>query len=207
MVGVYRIIPTMPSTILSLEQISEAVTILKRGGVIAFPTETVYGLGCDPRNAEAVRRIFEIKGRDWSKPLLLVAASIAQVQEVAIMNAHVEKLAEMFWPGPLTLILPLKEPTPLVSGVAVNGEVAIRISSSEVVKSLTSQFKFPIVATSANRSGEAECISAEAVRRALPDIDAVVDGGSLALGKPSTVARVDENGAIEVIRRGAIDLE
>lgn len=191
----------------SSQRYASALLALRSGGVIAFPTETVYGLGCDPRNREAVERIFHLKGRSYHKPLLLVASSFSQVQRVAVLRGNALKLANAHWPGPLTLILPVRQPTELVSGVAVNDFVSIRVSSSPVVRALARSFGFPIVATSANRSGMSEARSVRDVEDAFGDeVDAIVDGGTLSESLPSTVARVLDDGSVEVIRDGVIKL-
>ncbi len=179
--------------------------VLRENGVIAFPTETTYGLGCDPRNRRGVRRIFKIKGRDPRKPLLLVAGSWAQVERVAILSAFARRVARRHWPGALTLVLPARPRARLVPGVVVNGEVAIRLSSSPIVRALTRRFGFPIVATSANRSGEVEARSVRAVRTIFGDaLDLIVDGGTLPKRKPSTVARAERDGTVTILRQGAI---
>lgn len=190
----------------SRQDIAQAIAALCRGGVIAFPTETTYGLGCDPRNNGAIERIFRIKARDKHKPLLLVAGSWEQVEMVATLSSSAQTLAECYWPGPLTLILPLRSEAGLVEGVALNNEVSIRFSSSEIVQYLTNGFGFPIVATSANLAGQPDSRSLNEVRAYNLDVDYIIDGGRLPDSKPSTVARVKEGGEIEVIREGAIFL-
>ena len=187
------------------EEIAHAVKALCDGGVIAFPTETIYGLGCDPRNAKAVRRIFRLKARDPKKPLLLVASSIAHVRRIATLRGKALRLARQYWPGPLTLVLPVKESNPLVRGIALQGTVAVRISSSSLVQELTKKFGFPLVATSANRSGATESRSLDDVKRNFDDkLDAMIDGGILPLRKASTMLRVREDGSCELIREGAV---
>ena len=139
--------------------IKSAVAVLKRGGVIAYPTETAYGLGCDPRKAKAVAKIFRIKGRGKNKPLLLVAASVAQVRRLVRLPTTNYQLLTKYWPGPLTLVLPVKKGAwhaPLHKSIAPHGEIAIRFSSSPFVQELCRAYGFPIVSTSANRSGEPE---------------------------------------------------
>lgn len=181
-------------------ELREAVAVLKKGGVIAYPTETVYGLGCDPRDPSARRRIYDLKGRDQKNPLLLVAASIAQVRKVARLDGKALKLAKAYWPGPLTLVLPAR----------TIGTIAIRVSSSPTVQKLCRAFGYPIISTSANRSGEPECRSGRAVKKIFagqhlaPDF--VLDEGRLPRRKTSTVAQVDKLGRIEVLREGAIKL-
>lgn len=188
--------------------IRDACRVLRAGGVIAYPTETVYGLGCDPRDEKAVARIFRMKGREKRKPLLLVASSFAQVRRVAIVRGPALRLAKRHWPGPLTLVLPVRRGARLARAVVRDGNVAIRVSSSPVVRAIAHRFGFPIVSTSANRSGELECRSGRAVRRLFERMrqgpDVIVDGGTLPRRKPSTVARVAQDGTVEVLRRGAV---
>lgn len=186
------------------KSVQEAVSLLQKGGIIVFPTETTYGLGCDPRNAEAVERIFAIKGRDWKKPLLLVAGSWVQVEEVVRLSPEARAFARQYWPGPLTLVLPKREDAALAPGVVMNEEVSIRYSSSEVVRRLTEAFGFPIIATSANLSGQPDNRSAQAVQETGLAVDYIFDGGDLPFSKPSTLARVQVDGTIKVIREGAI---
>ena len=188
--------------------IRAAVRVLRRGGVIAFPTETTYGLGCDPRNAKAVRRIYAIKGREKGKPLLLVASSQAQASRVGDLSGVPVFISRKHWPGPLTFVVPAKVSAKLAKEIAPKKEVAVRVSSSDVVQALTSSYGFPIVATSANRSGEPDCRSGRAVSRAFEDSsdkpDLVLDFGALPRRKPSTLARVKASGEIEVLRQGSV---
>jgi len=187
--------------------IAHAAGVLKNGGVIAYPTETAYGLGCDPRNRHAVQEIYRLKGRDRSKPLLLVASSLDQVKRVARIDGQVLRMAKKYWPGPLTLILPLKKPSVLVPGIAAHGEVAIRVSSSPIVQMLTRTFGFPIVSTSANKSGQPEARSARSIREIFgAKIHFLLDGGALPKRKLSTVARVKPDGSIEIVRAGAVNV-
>ena len=198
--------------------IRAAVRVLRRGGVIAFPTETTYGLGCDPRNAKAVRRIYAIKGREKGKPLLLVASSMAQASRVGDLRDVPSAVTKAHWPGPLTLVVPAKVSAKLAKEIAPKKEVAVRVSSSEIVQALTSSFGFPIVATSANRSGEPDCRSGRAVVRAFEDSperspagssdtpDLILDLGSLPRRKPSTLARFMKSGQVEVLRQGSVRL-
>jgi len=189
----------------------EAALVLARGGVVALPTETTYGLSCDPRNAMSLRRIYRMKGRSSTKSCILVAASIAQVRKVAVLRGASLRLAQTYWPGPLTLILPLSPESASLPGIIFQtGEIAIRVSSSLVVQKLCRQFGFPIVSTSANLSGESECRSADEIQkvfarqRLMPDL--ILDGGLLTRRKPSTIARVRADGSIEILRQGAVRL-
>lgn len=193
--------------------VQAAVSVLKRGGVIAYPTETTYGLGCDPRNAKAIARIYRFKGREKKKPFLLVAASISQVKLVAKIerlrkDSPIIRIMATYWPGPLTLVLPAR--TGLDKSVVPQKEVAVRVSSSRLVRRIAEAFGFPIVSTSANKTGEPDARSGQAVRKMFsgtgPRPDLVLDIGSLPRRKPSTVARVGDDGSVEILRRGAIRL-
>ena len=179
-----------------------AVSILKQGGVIAYPTETVYGLGCDPRNAKALARIFRIKGREKGKPVLLAASSVAQAKCVAEIRGTARSLAEKFWPGPLTLILPA------VEKIMGRKDIAIRVSSDSMVQELCRRFRFPIVSTSANHSGETAARSAKTIiemfgrERVAPDL--LIDAGTLPKRAASTIVRIADDGKIDMVRAGAI---
>lgn len=193
--------------------VKAAVSVLRRGGVIAYPTETTYGLGCDPRNAQAVARIYRIKGREKKKPFLLVAADAKQAGRVADAGARrgifLQDAVKRHWPGPLTLVLPARGG--LAKDVAPRGEVAIRASSSAFVQAVCRAFGFPVVSTSANRSGEPDARSGRAVvkmfagARYRPDL--LLDSGSLPRRRPSTVARISEEGEVEILRQGEVRLD
>ena len=178
-----------------------AVSVLKDGGVIAYPTETVYGLGCDPRKMAAIERIRRIKKRARGKPFLFVAASLAQVKKVARLDGLAAQLAAQYWPGPLVLVLP---------SLSSSEEIAIRVSSSEFVRALTNAFRFPIISTSANHSDELEARSGMAVanifqhQKDQPDL--IIDAGALPRRKTSTIARITKDGEIEICRQGSIRL-
>jgi L-threonylcarbamoyladenylate synthase len=190
--------------------ISEAVRVLKRGGVIALPTETTYGLACDPRNAKAVAKIFKIKGRNERKPLQLIASTFRQVEQLAALTQSERRLAKAHWPGPLTLLVRLKTGQKFPSRVNPKRIIGIRVTSSTLTRKLIQAYGYPIAATSANRSGSSPAFSKRGVERAFlksvhrPDF--ILDGRALPRRKPSTVVRVKKDGVIEVLRRGSIRL-
>jgi L-threonylcarbamoyladenylate synthase len=197
--------------------VKAAVSVLRRGGVIAYPTETTYGLGCDPRNAKAIAGIFSIKGRDRKKPFLLVAADVKQVKSVAhLVGANIRSplhdIIRRHWPGPLTLVLPVRVGAihELSPPIRPNREIAIRVSSDGFVQAVCRAYGSPIVSTSANRSGEPDCRSGRAVRRIFAGTgkkpDLLIDAGVLPRRKPSTVARVKPDGTVEILRQGAVRL-
>lgn len=187
---------------------ARALRVLQEGGVIAYPTETVYGLGCDPRNEEAVKRIFRIKKREAGKPVLVVAGSLAQVRKIVRLEGKSLVLAKQFWPGALTLVLPVLPGVVLAKRVVLRGEVAIRFSASSTVQTLTRRYGFPIVSTSANLSGESACVSATEIERVFSSRkyapDFVFDGGRLPKRNASTIVRVSTRGEVEILRQGAV---
>ncbi|MEK7189103.1 MAG: L-threonylcarbamoyladenylate synthase [Patescibacteria group bacterium] len=194
---------------------TSAVSILKAGGVIVYPTDTAYAIGCDATNADAVKKVFEIKGRVESKTLPLIAGSIAVVREWAELSGKADELAQQHWPGPLTLVLPARQ-TPrqargdgLSPSVVKDGCIAVRVPDNETARALSEQLGAPLVSTSANKAGEPSCYSVEAAKQSLGDafksIDCVVDEGDLPEKRVSTFAKVWNN-EVTIIRKGAIEL-
>jgi L-threonylcarbamoyladenylate synthase len=169
--------------------IEAAARCLKAGGLAAFPTETVYGLGADAANGEAVARLYAAKGRPAFNPLIAHVASLSAARALATFDAAAEKLALAFWPGPLTLVLP-KGPGCAVSDLALAGldSVAIRVPAHPVALALLKAFGGPVVAPSANRSGHVSPTNASHVVSDLRGrIDLVLDGGPCAVGVESTI--------------------
>ena len=196
----------------------EAVSVLQKGGIIVYPTDTAYALGCDATNESAVEKIFEIKGREPSKTLPLIAGSVAMVKEWVELSGRAEELAEKHWPGPLTLVLPAKKQEQtlkqvqgdgLARSVVKDGWVAIRVPDSKIAQELSKALGAPLVSTSANRAGELNCYSVDAVKESLGDafkaVDCVINEGQLPEKEVSTIAKVWDN-EVTVIRKGAIEL-
>jgi L-threonylcarbamoyladenylate synthase len=166
--------------------IREAVEMIRGGLVVAYPTDTLYGLAVDPRNAAAVTRLFALKGRAETSALTLIAADLSHVRAAGEMTPDAERLAARWWPGPLTIVV--RASGILARETLAGGHtVGIRIPDHAVAIALARDAGFPITATSANRSGEAAASSADAVAAALPDVDAVVDAGPVRGGAPSTI--------------------
>jgi L-threonylcarbamoyladenylate synthase len=169
-------------------EIQRAVEILRSGGLVAFATETVYGLGADATNAQAVGRIFSIKGRPSSNPLIVHVADVSVARRyVADWPESAERLARAIWPGPLTLVLPKGEQIvpEVTAGLAT---VAIRCPDHLIALELLRQFDGPIAAPSANRSNRISPTTADHVRRELGDkVDLILDGGPCRVGIESTV--------------------
>jgi L-threonylcarbamoyladenylate synthase len=195
------------ATVLSTDAkaLRDAAGLLRDGRVIAYPTDTLYGLAVDPRNAVAVRRLFELKGRQESSALTLIAADMAQAAEAGDFNALAHHLAAAWWPGPLTIVVAAK---PLLAREALAGgeTVGIRVPDHPIAQALAREFGFCITATSANRSGAHAAITAPEVIATLPAIDAVVDGGAVTGGAPSTLVSV-RGGRPTLLREGVVAWE
>lgn len=187
----------------SSEELGPALAALHEGGIVAFPTDTVYGLGCDAENFKAVRAIYDAKGREKDKPLVLFVSEAREAFALGEENEAAKRLAERFWPGPLTLVLKAKRncPRPVA---AQDGTVAIRIPDHEVPRALVKAFGKPLATTSANRSGKPESTEPARVFALFNgEIDVLLDGGKLRKALPSTVVAVSE-GEVRVLRRGRI---
>lgn len=185
-------------------QIKKGVAILKKGGVIAFPTDTVYGLGAGIFSESAVKRLFHIKGRPYDMALPVLVEDVAQMKQISTkLPALACRLVERFLPGALTLILPKSEEVPdIVTG---GGEtVAVRIPDHSIPIALIKGLGEPIIGTSANRSGEKSSTTALEVKASLGDsIDFIIDGGKSPGAKESTI--VDFSGdKPKLVREGAI---
>ena len=171
------------------QSIEAAAACLAAGGLVAFPTETVYGLGADARHGEAVARLYAAKGRPSFNPLIAHVADAEAARRLARFDAAAEKLAAAFWPGPLTLVLP-KRPDCGVADLALAGldSVAVRVPAHPVAHALLAAFNGPVVAPSANRSGHLSPTSAAHVLADLRGrIDMVIDAGPCAVGVESTI--------------------
>ena len=192
-------------------EIEAAIQILKSGGVIAIPTETVYGLACDPRSVGAVKKIFAIKGRDDGKALQMIASGMDQVNKIADLNPAEKKIAKKYWPGPLTLLVKLKKDVKLAPQVNPKKIIGIRVTSSQIAQEIVKGFGYPIAATSANRSGSTPAVSGRGVKAAFKNLesspDYILDIGAIPKNKPTTVASVTEQGKITILRQGGIILD
>lgn len=182
-----------------------AAEILRRGGVVAFPTETSYGLAADAADPGAVKKIYRIKGREKGKPLPLIAASFAQAARYVVLHGLALRIAKKYWPGPVTIVAPLKDPA-LAKALGVR-EAAIRVPASSIARSLAKKVGRPITSTSANLSGAPVAFSGEEViavfsqRRSRPDL--LLDAGKLRRRPPSTIIRI-EGTDIMTLRQGAV---
>lgn len=187
-----------------MKAIRTAAEAIRRGELVIFPTETVYGLAADALNADAVRRVYEAKGRTDKQPLPVQVASLADVGKAAeFLPEHARPLAEKYWPGPLTLVLTKSAALP---SVVTSGKetVGVRVPDHPVALALVKEVGSPIVATSANASGEPPATNAmDAVRGVGARASVVLDGGESRFGVASTVVDVSVSPA-RIVRQGSI---
>ena len=196
---VIRVDPATPDR----AALGDDALVLARGGVIAFPTETFYGLGARALDGMAIRRIFELKGRPETKPVLLLVDSIAMAEAVGEVGARARVLMADHWPGALTLVLRARPGLPEEVS-AGTGTVGVRLSPHPVALGLVHALASPVTAPSANPSGREPPTTASAVLRYFPDaIDLVLDGGATAGGEPSTVLDTTVDPP-RVLRQGAV---
>jgi len=187
--------------------IGEAARCLAAGGLVAFPTETVYGLGADAGNGRAIARLYEAKGRPAFNPLIAHVADAAAARRLARFGAEAAQLAETFWPGPLTLVLPKSAGCP-VAELATAGldTIAMRVPDHPVAQKILAAFGKPIVAPSANRSGHVSPTTAAHVLADLRGrVDLIIDGGSTPVGLESTIVACV--GAPILLRPGGLPRE
>jgi len=186
------------------EALANACAVLRAGGVVAFPTETYYGLAVDPFNQAALSRLFALKGRSPDKPVLLIIDNPSQLASlVTEIPPSFPILMEKFWPGPLTLVFPGAATLPeMLTGF--RGTIGVRVSSHPVARQLVRAFGRPITATSANFSGQSAAVAASGVLAQLgPEVDVVLDGGKTPGGLGSTLLGYQE-GKVCLLRVGVI---
>lgn len=187
----------------SAERLARAVKVVRQGGVVAFPTETYYGLAVDPFNRGAVERLFSLKQRPKAKPLLLLIDDQLQLGMLARSIPELYAPLMHFWPGPLTLVFPALSTVP-ESVTGGTGTVAARISSHSLACQFVHSVGHPLTGTSANLSGSPPCVSADEVRKVFASrIDYVLDGGQTPGGKGSTLVGI-KRGQLVLLREGVI---
>ncbi|MBW1689553.1 MAG: threonylcarbamoyl-AMP synthase [Deltaproteobacteria bacterium] len=191
----------------SRKDLQRAISIIEEGGIVAFPTESFYGLGVDATNSSAIERLFLVKKRDPGLPLLILISSIHELSKyTASIPVGALKLARRFWPGGLTMILQSSQALPSVL-TAGTGKIGIRISSHPVAHALTRALNHPVTGTSANISGRPPCIRADQVVECLGEqVDLILDGGITEGARPSTLLDVTTNPPL-LIREGIIKAE
>lgn len=184
--------------------IQKAAQIINKGGIVIFPTDTVYGIGCDPYNQKAVLSLYKIKKREKTKPLPVIGYSKKELEKIAEFNDKAEKIAEMFWPGAITLILKVKDEN-IKKSLGLGKKIAVRVPNNQCALSLLKECKL-LVATSANISGTTSLTDPNDCKRDLNGYDLLVDGGILADNGESTIVEIDEN-KLRVVRSGSVSEE
>ncbi|MFK4004724.1 L-threonylcarbamoyladenylate synthase [Qipengyuania sp. NPDC077563] len=189
--------------------LARAAEILAAGGLVAVPTETVYGLAARADDDGAVGRIYAAKGRPSYNPLIVHVSSMEMARQLAEFSPNAEGIAAQHWPGPLTLVLPAKNSAKLASSVTAGLDtIAIRMPAHPVIRALIEMSGFPLAAPSANRSGFISPTSATHVLATLDGrIDAVIDGGACKSGVESTIIAVRPDGAFDQLRPGPISFD
>lgn len=192
--------PNRPQT----EVVQQAVDALRQGGLVAFPTDTLYALGADALAADAIERVLTVKGRHRGKPLSILVPSVEAIVALGVsLGDGVRDLMQAFWPGPLTVVVkaPGRLPATLT---AATGTIGLRIPGGVVAQSILAAFGGPIIGSSANKAGGADPADAKTVQRAVGgQIDLILDGGRVALGVPSTVIDCSVEPA-RLLREGAV---
>ena len=184
--------------------IQKAAQIINKGGIVIFPTDTVYGIGCDPYNQKAVLSLYKIKKREKTKPLPVIGYSKKELEKIAEFNDKAEKIAEMFWPGAITLILKVKDEN-IKKSLGLGKKIAVRVPNNQCVLSLLKECKL-LVATSANISGTTSLTDPNDCKRDLNGYDLLIDGGILSDNGESTIVEIDEN-KLRVLRSGSVSEE
>ena len=185
--------------------VEEAVRVLRAGGIVAYPTETFYGLAVDARSRAACGRLFELKGRPEDKAFPCIVSGVPQLEETAQrLGSAARLLAETFWPGPLTLVVEAGAP---LAASAPDGGIAVRASGLRLARDLAQGLGAPVTSTSANRSGAPPATTAEEAISAFgPGLDLVLDGGPCPGGLPSTIVDVRKTPP-RLVREGRVAFE
>ena len=180
--------------------INQVLESYKKGEIIGFPTDTVYGIGCDPFNKNSISKIFDLKNRSDEKKFPILGYSKEDFEKIVQFNSKADKISERFWPGQVTMLLPIREE--INDRIENNGKLAVRVPNNECLLSILKQCKL-IVGTSANISGEESIIDSHDYIMKLPEIDVLVDGGKINSSGESTIIDFVDDG-LKIIREGTI---
>jgi len=184
--------------------INIAYESIKKGGVVVFPTDTVYGIGCDPYNKDAINKIYKIKGREATKQLPILGYSKKEIKEIAYFDENSEKISDKFWPGPLTLILKVKDKK-IEESLGLQGKIAVRVPSHPCIQSLLEKCKL-LVGTSANFSGQPSFNDSRGIIGKFAGYDVLLDGEKIVDSGESTIVEFEGN-KLKVVRQGKIKSE
>jgi len=183
------------------EGIEKASQIISQGGIVIFPTDTVYGIGCNPYNKESVEKIYKIKSRDIMKSLPVLTYSIETAEKIVEFDQFTKKIVKKFWPGPLTVILKVTDKK-IKESLNLENKIAIRVPDHKCTLELLKKCNF-LVGTSANISGDLPHTDPEKCLKNLKNYDIFVDGGIITSKGESTIIEI-ENGQIKIIREGSL---
>ena len=184
--------------------IKTAYDSIKKGGIVVFPTDTVYGIGCDPYNKVAINKIYKIKGRDKTKQLPVLAYSKKEIKDIADFDKNSEKFADKFWPGPLTLILKVKDKK-IQESLGLEEKIAVRVPNHPCVLALLKECKL-LVGTSANFSGQSSFNDSKGIIGKFTGYDILLDGGKIIDFGESTIIQFEGN-ELKIVREGKIKSE
>ena len=192
---------------LDYEELKIPAKIIKEGGIVIFPTETVYGIGSNGLNKEAIKKLYEVKQRPLNKPISLLVSNIEMVNQVAKNISKLEyKIMQNFFPGPLTIILEKKDIVPDILTANTN-TIGIRMPSGEIARKLIEYAGIPIATPSANISGKPSGTNIKDIQKDFEGkVDYFIDNGESKLGIPSTIIRVINN-EVHILRQGSISME
>ena len=186
------------------EGIKKTSQIIEKGGIAVFPTDTVYGIGCNPYNPNSVKKIYEIKSRTEIKSLPVLAYSLEIVKEITLIDKFTEKIIKKYWPGPLTLILTLTDQK-LKKSLKLQNKIAVRIPDSKCTLKLLKKCKL-LVGTSANISGNSSHTNPDECIKNIKNYDVFLNGGTITSKGESTIIEI-ENEEIKIIREGVLKIE
>jgi L-threonylcarbamoyladenylate synthase len=186
------------------EGIKKTSQIIEKGGIVVFPTDTVYGIGCNPYNENSVKKIYEIKSRTELKSLPVLAYSLDVVKEIALIDEFTEKIIEKYWPGPLTLILELTDQK-LKKSLNLENKIAVRIPDSKCTLKLLEKCRL-LVGTSANISGNSSYTNPDECIKNIKNYDIFLNGGIITSKGESTIIEIEDK-EIKIIREGTLKIE
>ena len=184
--------------------IDDAYETIQKGGVVVFPTDTVYGIGCDPHNQNAVNRIYSIKGREKTKYLPVLSYSKKDITSIVFFDEVSEKIADRFWPGPVTLILKIKDKK-IERSLGLEDKIAVRVPNHPCTLALLEKCRI-LVGTSANFSGQPSFSDSRELEKSFSGYDLLLDGGQITDSCQSTIVEVIGN-ELKIVREGKIKSE
>ena len=184
--------------------IEDAYETIQKGGVVVFPTDTVYGVGCNPHNQNAVNKIYSIKGREKTKYLPILAYSKKDIASIAFFDEMSEKIADKFWPGPVTLILKIKDKK-IERTLGLEDKIAVRVPNHPCTLALLEKCRI-LVGTSANFSGQPSFSDSRELKKRFSGYDLLLDGGQIIDSCESTIVEVIGN-ELKIVREGKIKSE